>query len=183
MGFPGGSDGKEFCLLCWRPGFDPWVGKFPWRREWRSTPAFLPREFHGKRSLVGYSPQDLKKLNMTEKLTHVCIYILFQGLSRWLSSVQSLSCVQLFAIPWTTARQASLFITNSQRLLKLNGHWVSDTIQLSHSLLPHSPPTFNLSPGKESFFGLGGQSIEASASASVLPMNIQDWFPLGNSLV
>ena len=75
MGFPGGSDGKEFCLQCWRPGFDPWVGKFPWRREWQPTPAFLPGEFHGRRSLVGYSPQDLKKLDMTEKLTCVCVCV------------------------------------------------------------------------------------------------------------
>ena len=33
-----------------------WVGKIPWRREWQPTPVFLPGEFHGKRSLVGYSP-------------------------------------------------------------------------------------------------------------------------------
>ena len=36
--------------------FDPWVGKSPWRREWQPTPVFLPGEFHGQRSLVGYSP-------------------------------------------------------------------------------------------------------------------------------
>ena len=36
--------------------FDPWVGKIPWRREWLPTPVFLPGEFHGQRSLVGYSP-------------------------------------------------------------------------------------------------------------------------------
>jgi len=38
-----------------RPGFDPWVGKIPWRREWQPTPVFLPGEFHGQRSLAGYS--------------------------------------------------------------------------------------------------------------------------------
>ena len=38
-----------------RRGFDPWVGKIPWRREWLPTPVFLPGEFHGQRSLVGYS--------------------------------------------------------------------------------------------------------------------------------
>ena len=36
-------------------GFKPWVGKIPWRREWQPTPVFLPREFHGQRSLGGYS--------------------------------------------------------------------------------------------------------------------------------
>ena len=46
--FPGGSAGKEFCLLlCGRPGFDPWVGKIPWRREQLPTPVFWPGEFHG----------------------------------------------------------------------------------------------------------------------------------------
>ena len=44
-----------------RPGFNPWVGKIPWRREWLPTPVFLPGEFHGQRSLMGYSPQVLKE--------------------------------------------------------------------------------------------------------------------------
>ena len=64
-------------------------------------------------------------------------------------------------------------------------HWVSDTIQPSHSLLAPSP-AFNLQsyPASGSFpmsrlFTSGDQSIRASASASVLPMNIQGWFPLG----
>ena len=37
-------------------GFDPWVRKILWRRKWQSTPVFLPGEFHGQWSLVGYSP-------------------------------------------------------------------------------------------------------------------------------
>ena len=36
--------------------FNPWVGKIPWSRKWQPTPVFLPGEFHGQRSLVGYSP-------------------------------------------------------------------------------------------------------------------------------
>ena len=40
----------------WRRGFDPWVRKISWRRGWLSTAVFLPGEFHGQRSLVGYSP-------------------------------------------------------------------------------------------------------------------------------
>ena len=47
MGFPGGSDGKESCLQCRRPGFSPWVRKIPWRREWLPTPVFPPGESHG----------------------------------------------------------------------------------------------------------------------------------------
>ena len=38
-----------------RPGFDPWVGKIPWRREWLPTPVFLPGGFHGQRSFAGYN--------------------------------------------------------------------------------------------------------------------------------
>ena len=41
------------CLQCVRPGFNPWVGKIPWRREWQPTPVLLPRKFHGRGSLVG----------------------------------------------------------------------------------------------------------------------------------
>ena len=41
-------------------GFDPWVGKSPWRRTWQPTPIFLPGESHGQRSLVGYSPSVAK---------------------------------------------------------------------------------------------------------------------------
>ena len=40
-----------------RWAFNPWIGKIPWRRKWPLTPVFLPRESHGQRSLVGYSPR------------------------------------------------------------------------------------------------------------------------------
>ena len=56
MGFPGGSDGKESARNAGDPRFNPWIGKIPWRREWLPTPVFLLGEFHGERSLVGYSP-------------------------------------------------------------------------------------------------------------------------------
>ena len=45
----------RICLQCGRPGFDPWVGKIPWRRKWRPTPVLLPGKFPGQRSLTGYS--------------------------------------------------------------------------------------------------------------------------------
>ena len=52
----GGSDGKSICLQLRRPGFDPWVGKIPWRRKWQPTPVLLPWKSHGRKSLAGYSP-------------------------------------------------------------------------------------------------------------------------------
>ena len=62
-------------------------------------------------------------------------------------------------------------------------HWVSDAIQPSHPLSSPSPAAINLSSGSfpvSQFFSSGDQSIiRVSASASVLPVNIQDWFPLG----
>ena len=62
-------------------------------------------------------------------------------------------------------------------------HWVSDAIQPSPSLSPSSPPALNLFQHQSFpmnwFFASGGQNIGASASASVLTMNIQGWFPLG----
>ena len=91
------------------------------------------------------------------------------------------SCLTLYD-PWTAARQASLSITSSQSLLKVIVHRISDAIQLSNPVVPFSShlqsfPASGSFPVSQ-FFMSGGQSIGASASASVLPMNIQDWFPL-----
>ena len=52
VNFPGGSDNKVSVYKCGRPGFNPWVGKIPWRRKWQPTPVLLPRKSHGRRSLV-----------------------------------------------------------------------------------------------------------------------------------
>ena len=107
-----------------------------------------------------------------------------QGLGMSLfSSVQLLSHVQLFSVPWTAAHQASLSITNSRSLLKLMS--IDSGMPSNHFILCHP-----LSSCLQSFsasgsfptrqlFASGGQSIGTSALASVLPMTIQDWFPLG----
>ena len=58
-------------------------------------------------------------------------------------------------------------------------HQVSDAIQPSHPLASPSPPALNPSQHQSQLFTWGGQSIGVSASASVLPMNTQDWSPLG----
>ena len=65
--FPGGSDGTELAHNA-NSGFDPWVGKIPWRRAWQPTPVFLPGESQGQRSLVGSSPGGGKESEMTEPL-------------------------------------------------------------------------------------------------------------------
>ena len=47
-------------------GLDPWVRKIPWK--WQPTPGFLPREFHGQRSLVGYGPKGCKESDTSEQI-------------------------------------------------------------------------------------------------------------------
>ena len=101
----------------------------------------------------------------------------------YVCSVQLLSSVPLFATLWTEAHQASLSITNSQSLLKLTSMswWCHPTILLSVVSFTSSLQSF---PASGSFqmsqlFASDGQRIGVAASASVLPMNIQDWFPLG----
>ena len=56
LGFPGGATIKESASQCRRYGFDPWVRKIPWRREWPPTPVLLPGKFHGQRSLESSNP-------------------------------------------------------------------------------------------------------------------------------
>ena len=98
-------------------------------------------------------------------------------------SVQSLSRVWLFATPWTAACQASLSITNSRSLLKScpSSRWCPPTILSSVILLFFHLQSFPVSRSfaMSQFFTPGGQNIGGSASASVLPMTTQDWFPLG----
>ena len=115
-----------------------------------------------------------------------------QNLIKWLcwtipmqknqfSSVLSLCSVRLFATPWTAACQAFLSFTISRSLLKLmsfesvmpSNHLVFCCCFL---LLPSIFPSIR---AMSQFFASGGQSIGASASASVFLMNIHDWFPLG----
>ena len=94
------------------------------------------------------------------------------------SSVQSLSCVQLFVTSWTAAPQASQSVTNSWSLLKLMS--IVSVIPSNHfilcCLLLLPPSSFPASGPLQmsQFFTSGGQSIGVSASASVLLMNIQD---------
>ena len=65
VGFLGGSDVKNPPAMQ-ETLFDLWVGKISWRREWLPTPVFWSGEFHGQRSLAGYSPWGCKELDMTE---------------------------------------------------------------------------------------------------------------------
>ena len=98
------------------------------------------------------------------------------------SLVQSLSHVQLFATPWTVAHQASLSITSTGACSNScpSCQWCHPNI--SSSVIPFSSclqsfPASGSFP-RSQFFASDSQSIGVSGSESVLPMNIQDWFPL-----
>ena len=108
---------------------------------------------------------------------------MFQSNLKRIVVVQSLSCVRLFATPWITARQLPCpspspgVSSNSCPL----SQWCHPTISSSVALFSSCPQSF---PASGSFpvsqlFTSGGQII--GASASVLPVNIQDWFPFGST--
>ena len=78
----GGWINKVWYILTWLPRWlsckesachvdlasvSPWVGKISWRREWLPTPVFLPGEFHGQKSLVGYSPWGWEEYDTPEQ--------------------------------------------------------------------------------------------------------------------
>ena len=126
----------------------------------------------------------LETMWFEETSSNEIVVIFNSGLNRecFPRSVQSLSHLQLFVIPWTAACQASLSITNSQSLLKLMS---IASVMPSNNLIfccPFSSCLQSL-PASGSFlmsrfFASGGQSIGVSVSA-LLMLNIEDWFPLG----
>ena len=89
----------------WRPGFDPWFRKIPWRWKWQPTPVFLPGESHGQRSLVGYSPWVCTELGTAEH-THihfliglflfVCCWVIWAICIFWKTNLCRSYCLQLF---------------------------------------------------------------------------------------
>ena len=123
------------------------------------------------------------KIDVEGKETPLVTYLLISIVNQIFNSVQLLSPVWLFVTPRTEAHQASLSIANSQSLLKLMS--IESVMPSNHLIL--CLPFFSCLksfPASGSFqmsqlFPSSGQSIGVSASALVLPMNIQDWFPSG----
>ena len=130
--------------------------------------------------------------------SHVWVYFWISTLLHWsvclstcqhhtigwcqFSSLQSLSCVWLFVTPWIVALQASRSTANSQSLLKLMS--IKLVMPSNHLILCCFLLLLKSFPASVSFqmsqlFSSGGQSIGVSGLTSVLPMNIQDWSPLG----
>ena len=84
------NSGKESACQCRRPGFDPWVGKIPWRRE--PTPVLWPGEFHGL-----YSPWGCKESDMTERLSLSFWNCFLFFIVLWLYFAIHKSLIKLFA--------------------------------------------------------------------------------------
>ena len=139
------------------------------QETWRSKIGRLESKVYGKYILNGLT-------GVTVKTWVFVPHVQF-------TSVPSPSHIRLFATPWTAVNQASLSITNSRSLLKLMS--IESVMPSNHLILciPFSsclqsfpaPGSFHMSQ----FFASSGQSIGVSASTSVLPMNTQDWFPIG----
>ena len=70
QGFLGGSDHKESACNAAHQGLIPGLGRSPGEGDSKPIPVFLPGEFYGQRSLVGYSPWACKELDMADQLTH-----------------------------------------------------------------------------------------------------------------
>ena len=110
-----------------------------------------------------------------------CWKIVF--LQRDISLFKLYCSIVYFATPWTAAHQASLSITNSQvHPDSCPSSWwchpaISSSVMPFSSLLQSFPASVSFQMSQ--LFASGGQSIGVSASTSVLPMNMQDWFPLG----
>ena len=186
-------------LQCGRSGFDSWVGKIPWRRKWQPTPVFLPGESHGRRSLQiyfggltwWYSPYIVQIHHLHSLLYHlpplkcftaffdangVLAYIQF-GLFQLFSSIRLCGPIDCSMPGFPVYHQLPEFTQTHVPLSR----WCHPTI--SSSVVPFSSCLQSL-PASRSFqmsqlFSSGGQSIGVPASTLVLPMNIQDSFPLG----
>ena len=105
--FPGGSDGKESTCNAGDSG----SGRSPEEGKWQPTPVFLSGEFHGQRSLEGYSPWGCKESDMTEQLTHTQCILLNIRYSSWLKNIRCYRTVP------------STFPTNGSILILDADHW------------------------------------------------------------
>ena len=163
------TTGNSGCLLCWPRQVQPSV------RVAKESWGLLSSDCRANRPHLGLCPEANVPLQGR------------QGSRGCIPDASGETGIHLewkqFATPWTAAHQASLSITNSQSLLKLMS--IKSVMPLNHLVLcvPFSSclQSFLTSGSfqRSQFFASSGQSIGASALASVLPMNIQSWFHLG----
>ena len=153
----GWCSGKEptwQCRRCKRCRFIPWVGKILWNRKRQPSPVFLPRKFHGQGSLVGYSPWDCKKSDMTERLiTHTDGRMHSQQWSHTDSYCSSDSTVSIPLMKWfgkcpphpdLLSSAWALFVEMSTSTWHLSSSWTYLALQpwWPHTVLLRLGPTF-----------------------------------------
>ena len=100
---------------CRRTGFNPWVGKIPWRREWQPTPLFLLEQFHGQRSLADPSPRGCKESDTTEQLTLTLSLPSRKAQYSEICMLSHFNHVRLCVTLWTIACQAPLSMEFSRK--------------------------------------------------------------------
>ena len=156
----------------------------PWRRRRQLTPLSLPGEPHGQRSLAGYSPRGHKRRTRLNDQTTIYIYIYYISLR----DLRVLSCVLSRPVVSDSLRPQGLQHTRLPCPSPAPGacsnscpssQWCHPNLLSSVVLLlPSVFLSIRIFPVSQ-FFASTGQRIGISASASVLPMNIQGRFPLG----
>ena len=109
---PGGWDGR-IQLQYRRPGFNPWVGKIPWRRKWQPTPVCLPGEFLEQRKLVGYSPWGHNESDRTEWHTFTLTFKIRPDLTLFGNSFPCLFLYfQRYKYHWSLSRRIDPYISS-----------------------------------------------------------------------
>ena len=180
-GFSQGSAGKESACNSEDLGSIPGLGRSP--GEGKCYPL---RYSDLENSVDSIAHGVAKESDMTERLSRSYIYkikmVFFCGGSVQFSSVTQ-SCPTLWEA-MNRSRPGAPVHYQLQEFTQTHMHWVGDAIQPSHPLLSPSPSCPQSFPASGSFqmshlFSSAGQSIGISASTSVLPMNTQDWSPLG----
>ena len=157
MGFPDGSNVKESACSVGDLGSILVLGRFPWRQDCLPSPVFLPGEFHGQTSLAGYSPVQFSSVTQLSPTLCNPIDCSMPGF-RVHHHLQELPQNHVHRVEWCHPT-------------------ISSSVVPSSSCLQSFPASASFPVSQ--FFTSGGQSIGASASTSILPRNIQDWFPLG----
>ena len=164
LDFSGGSHGKVSVYQCGRPGFNPWVGKIPWRRKWQPTPVLLPRKSHGRRSLV-----------------QVTVHGVSKSRTHWEISLHNM--LQFYLVQFSSVAQSSPTLCNPMNrstpglpvhhqlpgFTQTHVHRVGDAIQPSHPLSSPFPPAFNLSQ----YQGLLQSASSLHQVAKVLELQLQ----------
>ena len=198
---PWGLRWYSICMRCERLRFDPWVGKIRWRRKWQPIPVFLPGEFHGQRSLAAYSSWDQR----VRHDTHITLAADFsedtvKATSPWIA-IWKVPSKKKKAVSQNSVQFSHSVVSNSLRPHESqharpscpsptpgvypdscpSSLWCHPAI--SSSVIPFSSCSQSFQASGcfpvSQLFSSGGQSIGVSASASALPMNSQDWSPLG----